>query len=289
MADFDEDFGQYIPFDLFGSGSRIQQRKQDERDRENRYQIHSLINEGPTAEDLSVDYDQLGTTDEYGGLLGDGSMIQRYDEHLPETRRALQRLIEGGGYTSADRAAQNAAMAQNAQQVGSMNQAALRSQYARGMGGSGAELAAQLSGSQGLASANAQQQAQIQQAAMQRLMQGYGMQAQMSQVDLQRQQALDDYNQRQLDWRRGRSATNTGLANQSKESTAAARQTAYGNRERGTAMLSGQYQNENQGAQQQYQNRNQSSAALGNFISGLVGGVGQLANAGRRRSGGDDG
>lgn len=296
MGNFDEDFGQYIPFDLFGSGSRIAARKQDERDQQNRWSIGKLLNEAPSADDLSVDYDRLGTTDEYGNLMGDPSAITRTgraDLRQSQLMNSLDALVRGGGYTAADRNQQQAMAAANAQQVGAMNQAALRGMEARGMGGGGASLAAQLAGSQGLASANAQNQAAIQQAAMNRLMQGYGMQGQlagqMNSQELARQQAINDYNQRQLDWRRGRAATNTALGNQSKESRAAANQTAYGNKERGTAMLTGQYQNESQNAQQQMQNRNQSSAALGNLVSGILGGVGQIANAARRRPSDGDG
>jgi hypothetical protein len=274
-SDFDESMADVPVLGwLFGSGGRRDAARAEAQQKRAEGSWNALMSSAPGADELSVEYDQLGTGDEYGDLLGGRSQIGT-DQQLATTRDALQRVIDGGGYTAADRNAQNAAMAQNAQQVGAMNQAALRSQYARGMGGSGAELATQLSGSQALASANQQNQAALQQAAMQRLMQGAGLQGQLSNVDLQRKQALDDYNQRQLDWRRGRSATNTGLANRTKESAAGASQQEYENRERGVAGVTGQYQAGNQSAAQrgnrQDQNNQQQAGFWGSLLSGMFG------------------
>jgi hypothetical protein len=197
----------------------------------NRTAWQDLLMNLPTVEDMAVNYEQLGNTDEYGDLIGPGSRItgQGHGEGAQQsTMRALRDLQTRGGYTDADRGMQNALSAQNAQQVGAMNQAAQRGAYARGMGGGGAGLASALSGSQSLASANAMNNAQMQQTAMQRALSAMQMQGalggQMNQQQLERQRALDAYNQQQTNWRRGRSAQNTDLRNQTRDSRSAARE-----------------------------------------------------------------
>lgn len=207
-----------------------------------------LYTNAPSADDLDVFYEGIGTDDEYGNLIGDGSQVSRQGQGEASQARvmaALKQLSDQGGYTRADRDMQNAMGAQNAQQVGAQNQAAMRGQFARGMGGSGAGLASQLSGSQGLASANAMGNAQIQQAAMQRLMDSYGMQGslagQQNSQQLQRQNALDAYNQRQLDWRRNRTNANVAMRNQSRESSSAARQQAWENKRSALADRTNQF------------------------------------------------
>lgn len=241
-SDFDAPHqSQFLPGWMEGES---EERKNEVRDR---LAWQDLLMNLPTVEDMSVNYEQLGNTDEYGNLVGGPSEISRQgsgEADQRQLRNALNNLVRGGGYTEADRSMQNAMAAQNAQQVGAMNQAAMRSAYGRGMGGGGAQLASMLSGSQGLASANAMNSAQMQQAAMNRLMQGYGMQGQlagqMNSQQLARQQALDAYNQRQLDWRRQRSAQNTDLRNQTRESRSAARERHWEMQREGVGGYTGQ-------------------------------------------------
>jgi hypothetical protein len=285
--EFDRDVGQYIPFDLLGSGARQQKAEQNQRIDE---MMGRLSSGAPSVDDLAVNYQQLGTGDEYGNLLGDGSEVWRNGAGMGDMQaalRQLQQIAGNGGYTPADRAAQRAFEANTAQQLGANNQASLNSAYARGMGGGGAELAARLSGAQGAATAGAMNDAAIQQTAMQRAMQALQMQgalgSQLNNDQLARQQALDAYNQQQLNWRRGRAATNTSLGNQSRESRANAKQQVYSNAERKEALGAGQYQ---AAAQQQQQSQSSARDALGNFIGGLAGGVADLVRAGRNPSNG---
>lgn len=241
---------------------------------------NSLLNAAPSADDLAVQYQGLGTTDEYGNLIGGDSAVTLGGTGDADQRRimgALRGLQEHGGYTAADRAAQRGFEAQTGQELGANNQAALNSAYARGTGGSGLEIAARLSGAQGAATANAMNNAAVQQAAMQRALQAMqaqgGLAGQMNDQQLQRQQALNDYNQQQLNWRRGRSAANTGLANQTKESTSQSRQQSFENQERGVAGLTNQYggaqqQRNAQGQRQDQQNQN-AAGWIGSLLAAL--------------------
>lgn len=214
-----------------------------------------LRNSAPGIDDLSVDYGQVGTTDEYGNLIGDPSQLEGFGAS-DDQRAALEALRElsRGGLSDADRAMMRAGHQRTAQALAGQNAAATRAMEARGMGGSGASLAAQMSNAQGMAGANAQSDAAMmgsaQQRAMQALMgytdQGNAMQAQ----EMQRRSALDRFNQQQVDWRRNRAAFNTGLQGQTGASRAAAHQQNYENRER-TVFAQNQQSQQNQGQRQQ--------------------------------------
>jgi hypothetical protein len=221
----------------------------------NQYQQRQAINawrelgeSAPTAEDLTPQYGTEGTEDEYGDMLGGPSQLQGFGASSDQTQalEALRRMYTDGGYTDESRNLASAMQAQNAQQVGGMNRAALSQMEARGMGGSGAALAAQMGGSQSLANANAQSDAAIHQAAQMRALQalqGYGqMSTTMQGQEFARRQALDAYNQQNMDWRRGRESRNTGTQNAQQDAAASARQQAWSNQASTVSGLTGQYQ-----------------------------------------------
>lgn len=230
----------------------------------------------PTADDLAVDYQGEGQRDEYGDLLGGESEVRRGSSGLTgqyEALAALRRIADTGGYTSADRMQRNAAAAANAQRLQGANQAAIQQANARGMGGGGQELAARLMGSQGYSQGQHMADAQIQSAAMQRAMQaiaGMGqIGGQIDSAEARRQAMLDAFNQRQMDWRRGREERNTRWGNQGRESRANAVQTAYENRERQAAGATNQYQNSQS-------NRRQDAARQDAANQNLASGIGTL-------------
>lgn len=76
-------------------------------------------------------------------------------------------------------------------------------------------------------------------------MDSYGMQGslagQQNSQQLARQNALDAYNQRQLDWRRNRTNANVAMRNQSRESSSAARQAAWENKRSALADRTNQF------------------------------------------------
>lgn len=210
-----------------------------------------LVGGAPSVEDLTADFLGEATRDEYGDLIGGRSAFEHdFGQDQVAAMDALRGLYESGGYTDGDMAASRALRGQQAMQLGAANQAALQQMQARGMGGSGAELAMRMGANDAMAYGNAQGDAAIQQAAMQRALQalqGYGSMANATRsADQQRMAALDAFNQSNMDWRRGRETRNTAWSNQTEQSRANAVQAAHENQERGVAGLTNQYQ----GAQQ---------------------------------------
>lgn len=242
-----------------------------------------LQRNAPDAGDLTPDYYLEGSTDEYGNLIGDPSaMIGAGDAREADqvnAMRALEGLYANGGYTDADRAAQQAARSAQAQQVGSMNRAAVAQMEARGTGGSGASLAAQLGGSQALANANQQSDSSLQMAAMNRAlqaMQAHGTLATGARgQDLSRAGALDAYNQGNMDWRRGRESRNTAWGNQQQDANVQGRQQAWENQANAQAGMEGNWQRSSNDrardqARQDESNEN-AAAGLGTLITTIAG------------------
>lgn len=263
---------------LTGSNARqAQRRMQDEQRRQENFWARLGMG-APSAEDLTPEYALEGTADEYGDLLGGPSQLEGYDfRGTNAARSALENIMNGGGYTAADRAQQVANQQMVGQQMNGANQAALANLAARGMAGGGSELAARLSASQGATTANVMGNAAIQQAAMQRLMQATGMHGQLGLAadsqELARRQAIDAYNRANTDWRRGRTERNTAWQNRQADAGAAARQQAYQNRERQTAGITGQY-NAGAGERMGQQGRQDQAdqAGLG-FVGGIIEGL----------------
>jgi hypothetical protein len=272
-----------IPLWGWLSGANARRDRAEDRERELRQQRlwERLGSDSPTVDQLAPEYRGEGTADEYGDLMGGASAFEDAGP-LAEQRYsmdALRRLYESGGYTEADRAQARAARSAMAQQVGGMNRAALAQLEARGGGGGGAALAAQLGGSQALANAGSQADAAMQGQAMQRAMmalQGYQSGGQfMAQQDAARRSALDDFNARNTDWRRGRESRNTAWSNQSSDARANAYQQNWRNRADALAGQQGNYAG-GMGAAQANRNRQDNSdqaaaAGVGTLITSLLG------------------
>lgn len=280
-SDFDRDSAD-IP--IWGWLSGAQARRDADRARaEQQTQQRAWMNlagDAPTAEDLSVEYQGIGTEDEYGDLLGGPSELERFGPSHEQRYAldALRSLYEQGGYTDADRAFAAQQRAARAQQIGGMNRAAVAAQEARGTGGGGLGFAAQMGGGQALANANAMGDASVQQQAMQRALQAlYGYQGQANaqqQMEMQRRQALDAFNQRGVDWRRQRAGYNTDTSNRQQDQNAGARQQAYGNQQDAVAGATGQYAagaGERMFGQQRQDQANQAAASgIGSFIEAII-------------------
>lgn len=270
--------------DVFtGDSDRQQQAQNQARERRAQLLWESLRETAPGVDDLSVDYGQLGTTDEYGDLLGGPSQLEGFGTSADQTA-ALDALrdLSRGGFTDSDRAMMRATRTSNAQALGSQNAAIRQQMEARGMGGSGASLAAQLGGGQALANANslagAHQMATAEQRAMAALA-GYTSQANaLQQQEMARRNALDAYNQRGVDWRRQRSAGNVGLQGQTNQSRAAAQQQAYANRAQTVAGQTGQQLGWASQTSQDQQNAMRGPqatlAAVGSGVEGIAKGIG---------------
>lgn len=276
VSDFDRDSAD-IPIWGWLSGAQAR-RDAATGDAENRRMQsiwERLSNDQPSAMDLTPEYSLEGTMDAYGDLLGGESELGGFAPTRAQSALdQFGQIMEGGGYTDADRATQQATRASQAQWLGSQNAAAMQQAQARGMGGGGQELAARLSAGQAANMGNVAGDAAMQQSAMQRLMgatAGYGQLGMgMDAQEMSRRNALDDFNQRRLDWRRGREERNTGWANRQSDAGVSARQTAYQNRERQAAGTTGQYQ---AGAQERMfgqQRQDQANQAGGNVIGSII-------------------
>lgn len=280
------DTGAYFdPLGIFGVGEERDRQQQRRDAAQGRAVWAGLEGQIPGEGDLAVDYGQLGTTDEYGGLIGGPSEWQNLvSTSSPYTARALDQLAEWsrGGMTAADRAVQQQQQAAVAQQAGAQRQALQQQMEARGMGSSGATLAGLLGNQQGLTAANANASALMQQAIQQRALDslagmgslGESVAGRADAMSRARANALDDFNQRQLAWRRGRQQYNTGARDRSAESRADAARYRYGARERIAAGMTNQYQNEssNRRADQERRDRQraQEAGAYGTLLKGLA-------------------
>ncbi len=218
----------------------------NERDR---HYWMNLDRTAPTVGELTPDYSLEADEDAFGSLLMGPSELEDYrvrsDGYQDAALEALRQLSASGGYTDADRTMsadlRRAAAMERGQMLRGANEAALQQSYARGMGGGGAELASRLAGSQAMAQGQAGYDASVnaatQQAAMQRAlaaMQGMGSlgtqrQSNLAQQEMARRGALDNYNQANMDWRRGREQRNTGIANQQARDRADAYQQRFQN------------------------------------------------------------
>jgi len=282
VTDFDETSAD-IPIWgwLSGAGARRDAalNRRDQRRAEDVWS--NLAGTSPTVDDLSTDYRHEVRHDEYGDLLGERSHFDEATEANAGQLRALEQLqaLSDGGYTDADRAAMRQSRLDNAQAVGSQSLAAAQQMQARGMGGGGAELAARMGGGQALANANARSDASMMASTQQRALQALQASGQLSgQIygqDMNRRSALDDYNQRQMDWRRQRQERNNAWHNRGRESTSQANQTAYENRERQAAGATGQYQagqsNRRLDAQRQDQADANATGIIGSVLDKALG------------------
>lgn len=157
--------------------------------------------------------------------LGDSrlSNIQTDPRLMDAQNAALAELQAIGkeGFTQADKAAMGSAMDQAAQQERSQRDAILANQGARGMGGSGSELAAQLANQQGSAMRNSQQGAEMGLLARQRALEAMAQSGTMAgnmqgqQFDQQARvaQAQDAINQFNTQTMIGRQQANNAMTN----------------------------------------------------------------------------
>lgn len=282
VSDFDDVSADIPVWGWLSGASARRDAARNASDRERAEQAwRSLGAVDPTVDELTSHYVLEGGRDEYGDLLGGPSALANMGPHSEDqgaALRALRGLYESGGYTDADMAASRAMRAQQAQALGSANQAALQQMQARGMGGSGAEFAARMQGSQAMAGANSQADAALQMTAMQRALgalQGYGSLATtMRDQEMQRRSALDAFNQGNMDWRRGRESRNTAYTNRGEDSRAAAEQQRYSNSERKIAGLTGQYSAGESGRQFDTNRRDEAdergAAAIGSLITTIA-------------------
>src|SRR3989304_5015657 len=101
----------------------------------------------PSVDALTSRYQEEGPPDENGNMLGGASRLDGMDPTAQrQALEGLQKISQGGGYTTQDRAQMQAQRLREGQALAGANEAAIQQMQARGMGGGGAELAARLGG-----------------------------------------------------------------------------------------------------------------------------------------------
>jgi hypothetical protein len=244
-----------IPFvgNILGSAGRNAATAEERRRVENMGLWAGLMGRAPSADDLAVDYGEEGfiggpERSELAGAGADAGSIEAQ-------RSALQGLQDmGRGLTSADMARMQMSQAEVGRQVRSAREADAAAMQARGLGGSGAELASMIGSQQSGADALWSRDAQAQVAAQQRALQAMqaqgslssGMRGQSFEEDATRRGAADDFMRWQTDYARGREGRNTERRGRTAESRASSRQQAYENQERGVAGMTDQYGSDSQ-------------------------------------------
>jgi hypothetical protein len=239
--------------------------------------VDTLEGYTPGFSQLRGDPYEMESANRLGMLLGDSRAGQAQSDPRDRAaqRAALTQLQEigRGGLTAADKAALGAGNDMVAQSLRGQREASLQDLRARGMGGSGAEVAALFGGQQSGANAMAQQSASVLNAAQQRGLQALQaggslagqMRGQGFGEQFQRGQAVDAFNRDNVAYRRGVQERNVGRSNRYTDNTTGAHRDMYGIRERQAAMRTGQY---NQEAQDAERRRQESEGRRAGYVTG---------------------
>lgn len=267
---------------LGGFGARRDAARAAAAENRNRRTWEDLADYAPSADDLWVQYEEEGfVAGPEESALAQARADRGSIEAQQDALRALQGVYQSGGMTEGDRARQQLARMQTGQAMRASREADLQQLQARGMGGSGAALAsmlgAQQMGAQSLAAADAQMLMDAQSRALQAMQAAGGLGTQMRGQSFDesatRGSALDDFNQWQTDYARGREDRNTDRRNQTNESRAQSRQQAYDIRERQAAGMTGQYSTDSQRRLAEGQRKDDSDAAATNLIGTVISAV----------------
>lgn len=197
-------------------------------------------------------------------------------------QQALQQMQDwaGGGLTAADQARLQYGRMQEDQNEKANRDAILQQMEARGMGGSGASLAAQLGSDQGRANRLSMEDMAMQQAAMERALMANsqagelssGMRAQSYGEEQSRGNAMDEFNVGNLERAYRESEANRQTYNQQQQNDANASQQGFDNATTSTGMAVGQENadatRESSNAASERSQQTQDQAALANAITG---------------------
>ena len=155
---------------------------------------------------------------------------------------------------------------------------------ARGLGGSGLELAGGLASTQqaaqSLGARDLSMQVQAQNRALQAMQQAGGLAGETRGQDMRRASALDDFNMGVARSRRDVAERNVDRGNESLESRAQAHRDIYGYREGATAMRTGQYAGATTAEQRAESARERRESMLTGVVSGFGDAIAGLAGLG---------
>ena len=246
--------------------------------------IDQLGDRTPTLKDLSVIYGK----EDPDLYLPDAS---EYDALDPRTRvsqmqalRAMEEVYGTGGMTPADAARMQAAQQETGGWLAAQQAANMAQSQARGLGGSGLELAGGLASTQqaaqSLGARDLSMQVQAQNRALQAMQQAGGLAGETRGQDMRRASALDDFNMGVARSRRDVAERNVDRGNESLESRAQAHRDIYGYREGATAMRTGQYAGATTAEQRAESARERRESMLTGVVSGFGDAIAGLAGLG---------
>lgn len=233
--------------------------------------IDDLLGYIPSNKDLEVNYEH----EDVHGYLPQDSAFSDLDPHAFKSQRqalsAMEDVYRSGGLTQGDAARLQQAQQETGQWLAAQRAAQQSQAQARGVGGSGLEMAGGLTstqqGAQSLGARDLAMQVQAQNRALQ-AMQGAGdIAGRARDQDMTAASALDSFNMDVAKERRGAAERNVDRSNQTRESRRDANKYRYEARERGTAMRFGQYSGTSAPDR-----RSEEEQSTGDAIGGLIGG-----------------
>lgn len=235
--------------------------------------IDDLMGRIPGMKQLAVDY----AHEDVDAYLPESSAYSDLD---PGTREAQMRALgsledvySSDGMTAADAARMQLAQQETGSWLAAQQAANMAQSQARGIGGSGLEIAGGLSatqqGAQSLGARDLAMQVQAQDRALQAMQAAGGLAGEGRRDDQTTAGALDDFNMDVSRERRGVAERNVDRTNLGRESRSGASKWMHGARERGTAMRSGQYQGST-AEERDTASRNQKSDILSTVVEGTV-------------------
>lgn len=209
-----------------------------EQQRESIQEQRDILQQGfLSAEDLTPNYDYEYVTPDM--LLGDSQRGWAYADQDAVNAQydALDQLEKWGQGNLTDVDMNNMRLAQmdNARAERSAREATMQQMQARGMGGSGAELAGILGGQQGMANANNAAGLSMQIAAQDRALRAIegagnlssGIRQSSFDEAYQRGSAIDEFNQANTSYQQGVQGRNTDRWNQGQDATTTANENLY--------------------------------------------------------------
>ena len=264
---------------LIGDGVRadLDRRRAEAEAELNRDYWHRLNEFAPTADDLSVEYG----LEDY--IAGPGSEWTRDTAEAEGGRGAMATALgdlyewSRGGFTDTDRAMMDEASRRSSMDARADREAALSSLEARGAGGSGASLAADLAAGEGAASRASSAYTSLLGAAQAREYDAVRDMASlggaMRDADARERSGREAYNMWDTDYSRGLEGRNTERDNASRESAANANQTVYENRERAVAGATNQYSTDVNSRANAGARADAASGRVAQFAGSLLGGL----------------
>jgi hypothetical protein len=211
----------------------------------NREYWEGLVPYMPDSGTLTADYDE----EDY--IAGPGSEWATDTAENAAGRAAMGESMDQlgtwaeGGFTSTDMAMMDENRRREGMSARADREAALSALEARGMGGSGANLASMLSANEGAAARGTAAETSILAAAQNRQLQATRDRASVAgasrDASARETAGREAYNSGESEYRRGLEGRNTGTRNREEDTRIAAEQNAYGNRERAVAGITNQY------------------------------------------------